>query len=55
MDELHFSIEGEFITNVARSWFWDEDKHYENRRTFDELYVWWFGYRGSVLTLPRHY
>lgn len=29
MDELHFSIEGEFITNVARSWFWDEDKPYE--------------------------
>lgn len=29
MDELHFSIEGEFITNVARSWFWDENKPYE--------------------------
>lgn len=29
MSELHFSIEGEFITNIARSWFWDEDKPYE--------------------------
>jgi len=26
---VKWKIEGEFITNLARSWFWDEDKPYE--------------------------
>lgn len=26
---LSFQVEGEFITNLARQWFWDEDKDYE--------------------------
>ena len=31
---LHWSISGEFITDIARSWFWDENKPYE---TCEEL------------------
>lgn len=26
---LHFTISGEFITNIARTWFWDENRPYE--------------------------
>lgn len=29
MSKVTFSIEGEFVTDLARSWFWDEDKPYE--------------------------
>lgn len=29
METLHFSIDGEFVTNLARIWFWDEEKDYE--------------------------
>lgn len=25
---MHFSVEGEFICQLARSWFWDQDKPY---------------------------
>lgn len=31
---LHWSISGEFITDIVRSWFWDENKPYE---TCEEL------------------
>lgn len=24
MSTLHFNISGEYITNLARTWFWDE-------------------------------
>lgn len=27
--KLSFSITGEFVTDIARQWFWDEDKPYE--------------------------
>ena len=26
---LHMSISGDFITRIARSWFWDENRPYE--------------------------
>lgn len=29
MPKVTFSIEGEFVTDLVRSWFWDEDKPYE--------------------------
>lgn len=29
MDYLHFSVDGEFICNLARTWFWDENRPYE--------------------------
>lgn len=28
-ESLSFSINGEFLTNTARTWFWDENKSYE--------------------------
>ena len=29
MEKLMFKLEGEFITNLSRSWFWNENKPYE--------------------------
>jgi len=29
MENLQWQIEGEFITNMARTWFWDENKPYK--------------------------
>ena len=29
VETLCFQIEGEWITNLARTWFWDENKDYE--------------------------
>lgn len=29
VETLCFKIEGEWVTNIARSWFWDENKDYE--------------------------
>lgn len=26
---LRFKVEGEFITNLARSWFWEENREYD--------------------------
>lgn len=28
-ETLHWQIDGEWLTNLARSWFWDEDRPYE--------------------------
>ena len=29
MERLQWKISGEFICNVARQWFWDENRPYE--------------------------
>ena len=29
VETVHFKIDGEWITNLARTWFWDENKDYE--------------------------
>ena len=29
MSQLNFQIDGEFLTNIARNWFWKENKDYE--------------------------
>ena len=28
-ETLHWSIDGEFICEMARTWFWDENRPYE--------------------------
>ena len=28
MEQLHFNVEGKFITDLARSWFWSENREY---------------------------
>jgi hypothetical protein len=33
-ETVHFSIDGEFITDLLRTWFWDEDKSYEKCENF---------------------
>lgn len=30
MEKLYWQIEGEFITNLARTWFWDEGRSYKD-------------------------
>ena len=29
-EQLHFSMDGEFLTAIARDWFWNMDKPYKN-------------------------
>ena len=28
-EQLHFSMDGEFLTAIARDWFWNMDKPYK--------------------------
>lgn len=34
MKELSFKIQGEFVCHLARSWFWEEGREYENAKNF---------------------
>ena len=34
MEQLNFKIDGEFITNIARDWFFEEKKDLKNQKKF---------------------
>ena len=54
-EQLHFSMDGEFLTAIARDWFWNMDKPYKKCEELLLSCMMGGNEEGKKACLPGHY